>query len=741
MHLADPIDRFLKRTRVCTLAATASLLAHTPLSADPLDDALSGAVSDLDHLLAQDDTPRPGAAPAKDIPPLDTLIAPDIMPPADKKPAPTEKVIEGEAGVLNIYGQPAATPAPAAAAPEPKPEAAPVPTIQPEPAPAVAPAYDGIISAGEPAEETGGTVSLPPALNTLPKLPPINDPAESEAALFNNPDGSTGGVQSSSISTNFAVNLVQKLVQSGVLSQADGQELVRVAQVEAEMAQQHFASQSQAPVAPDGTVRVTYVPEVVKKQIRDEVRADVMAQAQMERWAAPGLLPDWVNGVEPFGDVRLRYEYSRFPEGNDNTGAFPNFNSINTGSPFDVSGLVFSPQYNVDQDRQRFRLRARIGAEFLLEESFSAGIRLATGESNSPTSPNQSLGASGGNFSKYAIWIDRAFIKYEIGGDPDRNVALLFGRFDNPFFNTDIIWDDDLGFDGLAFKGRYEIVKGVTPFVAGGFFPVYNTEFSYATNQPAKFESEDKWMWGAQIGIDWKITEDIKLKLAASYYDFHNIEGRLSTPYIPLSASDAGDTDATRPSFAQKGNTYRPLRNIIASPLNDYGTSMQYQYFGLASPYREVAYTGRLEIDTWEPYQIALIGEFVQNLDFDQDAIDAVAVNNRGVSDFATGAIGRFEGGDTAWFAGVQIGKGKFEKRWDWNATAGYRYVESDAVVDAFADSDFGGGGTNMQGYVIGASVALSPSVRLGLRYMTADEIAGPPLKSDIIQIDLNAKF
>jgi hypothetical protein len=70
-----------------------------------------------------------------------------------------------------------------------------------------------------------------------------------------------------------------------------------------------------------------------------------------------------------------------------------------------------------------------------------------------------------------------------------------------------------------------------------------------------------------------------------------------------------------------------------------------------------------------------------------------------------------------------------------------YRYVESDAAVDGFADSDFGGGGTNVQGYTFTGSLALGERVALGLRWMSANEIAGPPLKADTLQVDVSGKF
>ena len=86
-------------------------------------------------------------------------------------------------------------------------------------------------------------------------------------------------------------------------------------------------------------------------------------------------------------------------------------------------------------------------------------------------------------------------------------------------------------------------------------------------------------------------------------------------------------------------------------------------------------------------------------------------------------------------------GKPKFEKAWDWSLGVNYRHVESDAVIDGFVDSDFGGGGTNVEGYTISAAVALGKNTSLGLRWMSGDEIAGPPLKVDTIQIEINGKF
>lgn len=572
------------------------------------------------------------------------------------------------------------------------------------------------------------------------------------------------------VSQSLTINLINRLVARGVLTKEDSAELMQLAQADVAHAKAEAAAREEALVtaavtqalaaaqsmpspnpdaelyeaaAKDG-VRVTYIPENVRAQMTEEIREEVMAKAREERWAAPRLLPEWTTRIKLFGDIRTRYEGVFFPEGNDNTGSFPNFNSINTGAPFDVSGTVFSPQLNVDEDRHRFRLRARLGAEADLGGGFSAGLRIATGENNSPTSTNQSLGLAnqgqGGNFSKYAIWLDRGFLKWEAGPNPNKKIELTLGRFENPFFSSEIVWDEDVGFDGAALRARYEVVRGFTPFIAGGAFPVFNTDFNFATNQPDKFSSTDKYLYGGQLGADVKLHKDVQIKFGAAYYHFDGVEGRLSDPFLPLTAQDQGNTDNTRPSFAQKGNTYRPLRNIIASPLNNFGTSQQFQYFGLATPFEELALTGRLDFNRWEPVQLSLSGEWIKNLAFDRDAINAIAVNNRGPNN-AIGGIGDFDGGDTAWMVNFRAGSAALQKLWDWQAGVNYRHVESDAVVDAFADSDFGLGGTNLKGYTLYGVLALGPRAAVGVRWMSADEVAGPPLSVDIIQVDFTGKF
>ena len=188
-------------------------------------------------------------------------------------------------------------------------------------------------------------------------------------------------------SQNVTINLINRLVQRGILSKEDATDLIKQAEADADIAHaQAVATQAasaqaaaaQAAVAQavsgsltppsDDSTRVTYIPEVVKQQMRDQIKQEVMDQARDENWAAPRTLPEWTTRIKLFGDIRARYEGDFYPAGNF-TGLgsdYWNFNAINTSStPYDyTSPTTNPPYYNNNANRNRFRLRARLGARF-----------------------------------------------------------------------------------------------------------------------------------------------------------------------------------------------------------------------------------------------------------------------------------------------------------------------------------------------------------------------------------------
>ena len=627
-------------------------------------------------------------------------------------------------------------------------------------------------SAGEKLPESAVS-SLPANAKAAPSLP-IDEPPNLAQSPQKMAESAPPPVTPSE---NVTLNLINRLVQRGILTKEDAGDLIKQAKADAQaaaqqveathqLAQQAAAAQqaamdAAAPPSSDQAVSVSYVPEIVKTEMRDEIKRDVMAAAQSEGWASPHY-PEWLANFRPISDFRFRYEGDFFPSTNSiSTNSYNqldtiNFNAINTGAPFNISQAngnqtppLNYPTYNTTQNRERLRIRFRFGADMNLGENFTSGFRIGTGQNGSPVSENQTLGSTGtygqqgGNFSEYAIWLDRAFLKYEIGSDPDRIAAITFGRFDNPFFTpTTIMWANDIGFDGIAAQARYKIFKGFTPFVSGGLFPIYNTDLNFSSTTQPKYASYDKYLYAAQGGLDWKITKDIAFKGAVGYYYFQNAEGQVSSPQVAYSAADQFNTDASRPSFAQKGNTYIALRDIPSTIDNNYGTINQYQYFGLATPFHVLSANGRLEYRHWEPFVVSLSGEVDKNLAWNyNNIVNGGPPQLQGPINNPSSSGGGYGGGNTAWIMQMKVGSGALQKRWDWDFGVSYRYVESDAVIDGFCDSDFGGGGTNLKGFGVGGNLALSRNVFIGARWLSATAIAGPQYKQDIIQIDINSRF
>ena len=101
----------------------------------------------------------------------------------------------------------------------------------------------------------------------------------------------------------------------------------------------------------------------------------------------------------------------------------------------------------------------------------------------------------------------------------------------------------------------------------------------------------------------------------------------------------------------------------------------------------------------------------------------------------------RYKGGNEGYLALLRVGHSSTVAPWEWNVRGGYRRLESDAVVDAFTDSDFHLGGTNAKGFFLGGNLGLAKNAWMGLRYFSSSEVSGPPLNIDVLQLDVNAKF
>jgi hypothetical protein len=560
------------------------------------------------------------------------------------------------------------------------------------------------------------------------------------------------------------VKLIKLLIQKGILSANQAQDLLKETAGSAPAPHaraRHGAGTGvvlgTGQTAPAGTldseaeepttagqIRVTYVPQFIRKQIADQVRAQVMDEAQQEGWAAPNALPEWTQRFKFYGDLRMRYDADMFDRNNANQ--FVNFNGINSGTGFDAnnygvgSNTQTNPAFlNSTEDRNRFRLRARLGADIAVDDWITADIRIGTGNDATP-SLNQTLGQNGA-FDKYQLWLDRGYFTLK----PLPELTIFAGRSFSPFMTSDLMFYPDLGFDGISLQYRQHVAGPFSVFVNGGAFPIFNTAFDFSTNSDIKYGSTDAYLTAIQGGVDWQVRPDVKAQLGIGIFDYLGVQGAISQPCaVQLGGTFACNTDATRATNWQFGNSVYPIRNIIPYQPNTTPASNppDPQYYGLASRFDVLNVHPIVDINTYHPFDIRLEGEFMKNLAFNANAIEQHGaprevpgpVNN-------LGANGNFLGGDTGYMVKATLGQVVIHKRWDWNAFFSYRYLESDSTLGAIADYDFHDGGTNAQGYIVGGSLGIGRETWLAVKLLSAQAISGPHYGTDSVFFDLNSSF
>lgn len=95
---------------------------------------------------------------------------------------------------------------------------------------------------------------------------------------------------------------------------------------------------------------------------------------------------------------------------------------------------------------------------------------------------------------------------------------------------------------------------------------------------------------------------------------------------------------------------------------------------------------------------------------------------------------------DTGYLAGVKVGKASKPGALEFGYN--YRSLEKNAVVGAFTDSDFIGGGTNGEGHKLSVGVGLAKNVQLGgTLFLNAKDPDGKDTDYTRWMLDLAAKF
>jgi hypothetical protein len=222
------------------------------------------------------------------------------------------------------------------------------------------------------------------------------------------------------------------------------------------------------------------------------------------------------------------------------------------------------------------------------------------------------------------------------------------------------------------------------------FGSVYNywlTEISGAETSV----TADTSMAGGQIGAKIPFGAASNLVLAAHYYDLSAAQGR--APFHP----------ATGPA----GNTTRSIGtapNVTAVLVNDY------EVVSVLAEFNTVV--GGWPLQIW-----------------------ADAAQNQDPSDL-----------DQAWAAGLMFGKASNPQTWEFGAA--YQVIEKDALFGQLIDSDFAGGSTDAEGWVMRAGFAPVRNWALNATYFlntrnrdVRTSLGQMETDYDRLQVDFNVKF
>ncbi len=504
------------------------------------------------------------------------------------------------------------------------------------------------------------------------------------------------------------INLLQALVDQGVISKEKAQQMVKAAQDKAAADAARSAANANSAAKEDaGAVRVPYVPQIVQDQIAKQVEqqmkpgvvADVVKEAKAEKWGVPGALPDWLTHIRVSGDVTLREEGIFYSGENA-----PEYNYFAINQAGGISQAGENAFLDTTEDRFRFRGRARLAFESNLSDSVTTGLRLVTGNTGDLVSQTQTLDGT----APYAFGLDELYIRLD-----ERNaqrfpwLSVVGGRFLNPYDSpTDLIFHRDLTFTGLAATGRFGLGDGSAEqthlfFTAGGH-----------QLQEIEFSPQDKWLAAAQLGGNLRFNDAQRLRVAAGFYDFFNVTGRLNP------ADEPGLYNYTAPTFMRFGNT---VFNIANNPSNTT------QLYALASKFR-IADVNATYTYAVGRYTAMVTADAVRNFGFKVAAVEA----NEGYY-----VAPRTKGYQTE----ISFGYPTVLSAGEWRGRVGYRYLQRDAVIDGYTDSDFHFGGTNARGYYLTGDYGLTHNLWLRLRYLSSNEIDGPLYSVDTLQIDMNARF
>ena len=393
------------------------------------------------------------------------------------------------------------------------------------------------------------------------------------------------------------------------------------------------------------------------QQIGTETKEQVKADIAKGTYSS---LPAWVQNIKMKGDFRIRYQ-------------------LDHAKAADTTGNL--------NDRNRGRIRLRLGWDTKINDQVVVGAGIATGTTDVTTydaarSNNQSFGNA---FAKKPLVLDYAYVKYS----PLSWATILGGKMKYlPWRPTDVFIDNDITPEGMVVQLTKKVNPKTNLFLDTMGFMLSDTE-------PG---THDAMAYGEQGGVEYQLTDNHSIKGAVSFYDFVNVKGRALDGSQGTNTKDIGSSTTGTNKYG-----YR-----IITPAFEFGIKNPF------TPIAKLTGIGGLDVE-----KLSFFGEYYDNL--------AAPAKNTGFA------------------GGFGVGDASVDSRGKWQFQYVYSMLEKDADLDTLPDSDRYTGKTGIRGHKMSLQYGIAKNMWLqftGFCFQNINQIGtNRKAPTTVIQADWNMKF
>jgi hypothetical protein len=369
----------------------------------------------------------------------------------------------------------------------------------------------------------------------------------------------------------------------------------------------------------------------------EHVRLATKVQTAKSERGTRDVAAQLLDGLEWSGDLRLRYEAFYFD--NDSRG-------------FD------------EDNRYRFRYRARLGFKKKINDWATVAMRFASGEDDH-RSANQTLGKNDPDFDPDDIFIDRAYAELRLPERHGVKAKIHAGKVPNPFVwkhgKDLLIMEKDINPEGGTLLAYRPLSERTDLFLHVGGYIL--SENQGKDNPGDTDQSSDPKVFGVQLGGTSRLSDTVEGGLRLSGYEWRSLDSAFITR-----ATGKGNLTSAFDGRARLGNV-----------------------------------TGFLNFACSDNWPLKVYGTYIRNFTADPAVVGGFLEDEE----------------DTAWGGGLEIGS---PKNWA-KLGVSYFHVEANSVVAQFIDSDLFDGLTNRRGWYLYASKRLAPGIEVKMEFFDSDSI------------------